>query len=269
MTGALLSAALGLLVWPPRASVARARIGEVMRGSVAGAGLPSWAGAPPRPLLAACLAGAGAAVLSTGLVAGLAAAVAALGAVGWQRRQRARQEDARLGGLTEGLGALTAELRSGRSLAAATAAAASVCPGEAAAALAQAVRAPGAPAAHVALPGSRQWESAALDRISAAVLLSTRTGCSLAVVLAALETDLRARRRAQAELRAAVAGPQASAVLLACLPALGLAMGSGVGADPWRVLTATGTGQVLLVAGVALEVVGIAWSGRLIRRAIR
>jgi tight adherence protein B len=101
------------------------------------------------------------------------------------------------------------------------------------------------------------------------VVLSTRTGCSLAAVLAALEDDLRARRRAQAELRAAVAGPQASAVLLSCLPALGLAMGSGVGADPWRVLTTTGTGQVLLVLGVALEVSGVVWSGRLVRRAMR
>jgi tight adherence protein B len=46
-------------------------------------------------------------------------------------------------------------------------------------------------------------------------------------------------------------------------------MGSGVGADPWRVLTTTGTGQVLLVAGVALELTGVAWSSRLVRRAVR
>jgi tight adherence protein B len=109
----------------------------------------------------------------------------------------------------------------------------------------------------------------ALQRISAAVRLSTRTGCSLAGVLAAVEDDLRARRRSREELRAATAGPGASAMVLAGLPALGLAMGSGVGADPWRVLTTTGTGQVLLVAGVALELTGLAWSRRLIRRAVR
>jgi tight adherence protein B len=57
--------------------------------------------------------------------------------------------------------------------------------------------------------------------------------------------------------------------LLAGLPVLGLAMGSGVGADPWRVLTTTSTGQVLLVVGVALELAGVAWSGRLVRRAVR
>jgi tight adherence protein B len=46
-------------------------------------------------------------------------------------------------------------------------------------------------------------------------------------------------------------------------------MGSGVGADPWRVLTTTGTGQVLLVVGVGLELLGVLWSGRLVARAIR
>jgi tight adherence protein B len=57
--------------------------------------------------------------------------------------------------------------------------------------------------------------------------------------------------------------------VLAGLPLLGLAMGSGVGADPWQVLTTTGTGQVLLVAGVALELAGLAWTRRLVRRAVR
>jgi tight adherence protein B len=42
-----------------------------------------------------------------------------------------------------------------------------------------------------------------------------------------------------------------------------------VGADPWGVLTRTGPGQVLLVAGVALEMAGVAWSRRLVARATR
>jgi tight adherence protein B len=88
-------------------------------------------------------------------------------------------------------------------------------------------------------------------------------------VVSAVEDDLRARRRHRLELRAATAAPRASALLLAGLPLLGLAMGSGVGADPWAVLTTTATGQVLLVAGVALEVLGLTWSRRLVRRAVR
>jgi tight adherence protein B len=108
----------------------------------------------------------------------------------------------------------------------------------------------------------------ALERITAAVRLSERTGCSLAAVAGAVEDDLRARRRHRLELHAAVAAPRASALLLAGLPVLGLAMGSGVGADPWGVLTTTGTGQVLLVAGVTLELAGLAWAGRLVRRVL-
>jgi tight adherence protein B len=87
-------------------------------------------------------------------------------------------------------------------------------------------------------------------------------------VAAALEDDLRARDRAETELRAAVAGPRASATVLAGLPVLGLLMGSGVGADPWGVLTTTGTGNALLVVGVGLELAGMAWSARLVRRAV-
>jgi tight adherence protein B len=168
--------------------------------------------------------------------------------------------------LTEGLGALAADLRSGRSLSAAVDAAVAACADpETSAALARALRAPDSP-----VPPRQDAElAAALDRISAGVLLSARTGCSLAAVTAAVEDDLRARHRLRQELRTATAGPRASAMLLAALPVLGLAMGGGVGADPWRVLTSTGTGQVLFVAGVTLELAGLSWSGRLVRRALR
>ena len=71
------------------------------------------------------------------------------------------------------------------------------------------------------------------------------------------------------ELRAATAAPRAGGMLLAGLPLLGLAMGSGIGADPWRVLTTTGTGQVLLVTGAAFELAGLAWSRRLVQRVLR
>jgi tight adherence protein B len=108
-----------------------------------------------------------------------------------------------------------------------------------------------------------------LQHVSAAVALSNRTGCSLAAVLAAVEDDLRARRRADRELRSSTAGPRASAALLAGLPVLGMVMGSGVGADPWGVLTTTTTGQVLLVVGVGLELAGLAWSRQLLLRAVR
>jgi len=221
------------------------------------------------PVLAAATAATTAAAVSTALVAFLAAVLAAVAARAWQGRRRADRLDSRLQGLTDGLGALAAELRSGRALSAATdAAVAASGDEEGGRALARAVRAPGA-----GPPAPSRPEEAvlaeALGRISAAVVLSTRTGCSLAGVLSAVEDDLRARRRQRAELRAATAGPAASALVLAGLPLLGLAMGSGVGADPWQVLTTTRTGQVLLVTGVGLELAGLAWSRRLVRRAVR
>jgi tight adherence protein B len=215
---------------------------------------------------AAVMSAAAAAILSTPLVAGLAAVGAFLGARAWVARQRDRQVARRLQSLTEALGALAADLRSGRSFPAATQAAVAACADpETATALARALRSPGS-----APPAGEDGElTAALDRVSAGVLLSARTGCSLAAVTAAVEDDLRARHRLRLELRTATAGPRASAMLLAGLPLLGLAMGSGVGADPWRVLTTTATGQVLMIVGIALELAGLYWSGALVRRALR
>jgi tight adherence protein B len=230
-------------------------------GSVQG-GRGSFNGPVPAGAAAALVA----ALVSTPLVALLAGAGAGLAARAWSAtRQRAR-ERAELQGLAEALGTLAAELRAGRSLDAAVTAAAAACPGEESGArLVRAVRDPGVPA-----PGGASGAlAAAHGRIAAAVLLSGRTGCSLAEVVAAVEDDLRARLRHEQELRTATAGPRAGAGLLAALPVLGLAMGAGVGADPWGVLTTTGVGQVLLVTGVGLEVAGVAWAGRLVRRAVR
>ena len=262
MTAALLSGVLALLLWPGQRAVRRGRLDLV----AARPGRPDGmrlADDVPIPVVAGLASGAVAAVLSTSLVAVLAGVAACAVARTWAAAQRDRRTDARLLALTEGLGALAADLRSGRSVEAATASAVAACADEdTGRALARAIRAPGA------LPAEGELRKA-LDRISAGVLLSSRTGCSLAAVVTAVEDDLRARHRQRLELRSATAAPRASALLLAGLPVLGLVMGSGVGADPWAVLTTTGTGQVLLIAGVTLEFAGVGWSRRLIQRALR
>ena len=259
MSGALLAAAMAMLLWPAPAG------GRRIRELTAGARVPRpGTAALPAPAAAATAAAALGVLLSTPLVAGLAASVAFVGSRSWAARVAVGRTEDRLLSLTEGLGALGAELRSGRSFEAATDAAVAACADdECGTALARALRTPGT----AAPPGDEL--GAALERVSAGVLLSARTGCSLAAVTAAVEDDLRAGQRLRQELRTATAGPRASAMLLAGLPLVGLAMGGGVGADPWRVLTTTGPGQVLLVLGVALELFGLLWSERLVRRAVR
>jgi tight adherence protein B len=260
VTGSLLAAALALLAWPDRRARRRRRLGfggprrRMSRGPEV-----------PLPPVAAAVAALAAGALATPLVGLLAGVVAFLGARAWLGARRDARVEAQALALTEGLSALAAELRAGRSPDEAADAAVAAC-GNAVTgrALARALRAPtAAPEAEAAALAE------ALERIAAGVLLSARTGCSLAAVAGAVEDDLRARRRQREELRAATAAPRASALLLAGLPVLGLAMGAGIGADPWGVLTTTGIGQVLLVAGVGLEMAGIAWSARLVRRALR
>jgi tight adherence protein B len=262
MSPALLCLAAALLCWPSAARAARLAGPPVGRPRPDVSALVAGRAGTLGPAL---LAGALGLLLSTAVVAALAAVCG--GAAGRALRQRflATAAERRTRALVEALGALAAELRAGRSLDEATATAVDSCPDRATATVLGPVLRLGEPP-----PGPAADEAArALLRVAAAVQLSARTGCSLAGVVTAVEDDLRARLHAEQELRSAVAGPRASAAVLAGLPALGLLMGSGVGADPWRVLTTTGSGTVLLVLGVALELAGTAWSARLVRRAVQ
>jgi tight adherence protein B len=251
VTAAVLCLAGGLLAWPAGTGAA-GRIAERRRERAAPLLFR------PSPLAAGVAAGLLAAVLSTPLVAVLASACCVMAVRAGHRRRRAVRAEGGLLALAEALGVLAAELDAGRPLGTAAGAAVRATPDAATAAALAAALAPDA---------EQPAGAPELERIRAAVRLSARTGCSLAAVARALEDDLRARNRLLQELRTATAGPRASAAVLAGLPVLGLAMGSGIGAHPWAVLTTTGAGQVLLVAGVALEVAGIAWTGRLVARA--
>jgi tight adherence protein B len=266
VTGPLLLLLGGaLLLWPGGAAVRRARWAAATGHRLH---LLTTVAALPRPAVWGVASAAVAALLSTPLVAVLAGAVAALAARGVDRRRAGAREELRLTALAEALAALAAELRSGRSLTEATTAAVAACADEESGqALAGALVGPQPGPESGGRTGTEVGQ--ALQRLSAAAALSRRTGCSLAAVLGAVEDDVRARSRQRQDLRSLTAGPRASAALLAGLPLLALGMGSGIGADPWHVLTATATGQVLLVLGVALEGAGLAWSARLVRRAVR
>jgi len=259
MSLALACLAAALLGWPAGRRTARLRPPRVLRPP----DLPALATRPGAALAAGLLAGAATAVASTPVVAALAAGVAGEAVRGGQRRWREQADRRAAAALAEALGAAAAEVRAGRTLEEAAVRAAAACPDPATAALLGPVLRTGVP------PPDAGPLAPLLGRVAAAVQVSRRTGCSLAGVLGAAEDDLLAQRQAEQELQSATAGPRASAAVLAGLPVLGLLMGSGVGADPWRVLTTTGPGTVLLVAGVALELTGTVWSARLVRRAVR
>src|SRR4051812_29189225 len=262
MSPALLCLAGALLCWPPAARVARLVSAPAARRRPHLATLTSGRAGTVGPVLAAGAAGL---LLSTPLVAGLAAVCGAATGRALHQRSVAAAADRRSRALAEALGALAAELRAGRPLPEATGTAVDSCPDQDIAAALGPVLRLGEP------PPRPDGDEAgrALERVAAAVRLSASTGCSLAGVVTAVEDDLRARLHAEQELRSAVAGPRASATVLAGLPVLGLMMGSGIGADPWRVLTTTSSGTVLLVVGVALELAGTAWTARLVRRAVQ
>jgi tight adherence protein B len=205
-------------------------------------------------------------IASTPVVAALAAGAVLGAGRAWGRRGERVLDERRVRGLADALAGFAADLRAGRALDEAAMAASRACPDDVTgAALGRALRAPDS--WHAAAPVVGAWAEA-VSRVAAGVRLSARTGCSLAAVACAVEDDLRSRVRQQQELRTAMASPHASAVLLAGLPVLALAMGSGIGADPWQVLVSTPMGNLLLVVGAGLEVAGVAWSSRLVRRAL-
>ncbi|AJP02629.1 membrane protein [Streptomyces cyaneogriseus subsp. noncyanogenus] len=121
---------------------------------------------------------------------------------------------------------------------------------------------PGALAAAARQPGA-----GGLLGLAACWRVAVDRGAGLAAGLDRLEGALRAERDQRADLRAQVAGARATAVMLAGLPALGLLLGTALGADPLHVLLHTGAGLGCLLAGAVLEGLGMWWAMRIVRGA--
>ncbi|MFF3886981.1 type II secretion system F family protein [Streptomyces sp. NPDC001914] len=222
-----------------------------------------------RPEAWSLVAGTVIAVLGTSLVPLL------LGAVGMpllrraRRAAEARRERERRGEAVIALcGALAGEVRAGRQPGEALLAAARDSDGLADAqplvlaaarfggdvpdALTEAARRPGADG----LVGLAACWRVAVDR-----------GAGLAAGLDRLEAALRAERDQRADMRAQLAGSRSTASMLAGLPALGLLLGTALGADPLHVLLHTGPGLGCLLVGGVLEGVGLWWALRIVRGA--
>jgi tight adherence protein B len=177
-------------------------------------------------------------------------------------------------GLSDALGVMVAELRAGAHPGDAIRAAAGTHAGTAPDDLGRALSEVAAAASlggevAVALrgvgpAGLRSW----LGRLADAWSLADRYGIPLADLLDAVRSDTEHRVRFAAEVQARLAGPRATAAVLAGLPLLGLALGQAVGAAPLRVLSETAVGQLLLVIGTGLACAGVWWSERLVSGAV-
>ncbi|MFV0425502.1 MAG: type II secretion system F family protein [Beutenbergiaceae bacterium] len=109
-------------------------------------------------------------------------------------------------------------------------------------------------------PASRSAVAAA----TAACRLSGQSGAPLVEVIDLLVHGIAEAKEVDDLRRVALAGPRASARLLAWLPVFGIGLGILIGADPVGVLLSGGIGGLCLVGGTALFVAGRRWVTHLV-----
>lgn len=191
------------------------------------------------------------------LLVGAAALAARAGLVARRRRGAARTAEEHL---LEACELIAADLRAGLTPETALARAATDWPALApvAAAADLGVDVPGAFRVAAAGPGQRD-----LLLVAGAWQVSQRSGSALAAGMTRVAGRLRQARSSRAIVRSELASARATARLLAVLPFLSLAMGSGVGGDPVRFLVGTPWGFGCLASGLLLDLVGLWWIDRL------
>jgi tight adherence protein B len=103
----------------------------------------------------------------------------------------------------------------------------------------------------------------AVDQLARAWRVSAKHGVALADVLDATRRDLDQQAAFARQVHARMAGPRASAAVLAGLPVFGVLLGELSGARPLHVLVGTAEGQVLLVLGAVFLAAGLWWTKRI------
>ncbi|GAA3865165.1 type II secretion system F family protein [Streptomyces sedi] len=217
-----------------------------------------------------CLAGGGVVSLAAGSAVPWMVSALAVPLVdrGWRRRGAAsaalRQREA----VVDFCVALAGEVQAGRPAVAALATAGRAELGPLAAAPLAAARyggdVPGALRSAADRPGAE-----GLSGVAACWEVAVQGGASLAAGLERVATALRAERDQDEELRALLAGPRATARVLAALPLGGLVLGSTMGIAPLRVLFGTPLGLCCLALGALFQWAGMAWVAALARSAER
>jgi tight adherence protein B len=186
-----------------------------------------------------------------------------------RRREHGKATERRAAAVVELCGAVSGELRAGRQPDRALLSAGGIALrelGDGGAAVLAAARfggdVPGALREAARSPGAE-----GLRGVAACWQVAVEGGAGLAAGLDKVSDALRAERDGREELRALLAGPRSTAVVLALLPVFGLLLGTAMGAAPARVLLHSPAGLACLVAGGLLEWAGIAWVARLVRTA--
>ncbi|MBG6224481.1 tight adherence protein B [Arthrobacter sp. CAN_A2] len=102
--------------------------------------------------------------------------------------------------------------------------------------------------------------------LAGCLIVAERSGAPLAGILEQYAVQLDAQLDGLSARETALAGPRATVVLLAWLPAVGLVLAFALGVNPLEVLLGSSLGRLALASGVLLMLVARLWSRSLVRR---
>lgn len=105
-----------------------------------------------------------------------------------------------------------------------------------------------------------------LRSLAACWQVGASSGSGLANAVDRLAQSHREADDVRGQLEVQLAGPRATARMLALLPLIGIAMGAMLGADPLGFLLGSPVGIACLAAGVGLTAVGMWWTNRIAAR---
>ena len=205
--------------------------------------------------------------LAGGRGAALGLCAGQFGLLGWRladRGPRQRRERVARAQLVSGCELLAGRLRTGLVPTTALVAVAEECP---AFAVPVAEIGVGAEAPAALRRASEGAGGGVLRELAAAWDVAIRTGASLTDSIDSLAERVRSDHEVERVVAAELAAPRATGRLLAVLPLVGLGLGYLLGGDPLAFLAGSAIGQLCLVLGSLLAVLGILWNERLADRA--